>query len=609
MNNYTERRGFLLAKKRKRLLGKLQWKLIAIFVLLVLSVMIVTGTLLLNSISAFYHNRFTESMNQEFSGNISDNLIYALSEDEPIVKLKEVMEAYSTSRLGINNNRDYYILEGKSAKFISGSSKVGENPEITENIISAIAGSIGDKVLASQTFMDYAYPVKSEGKVEYIIYIKDNKQELLSVSHNMFSVIINAILYGALISLFLSILLSRTITVPIKSLTEKASKMSEGKFDNVIDVKGDDEIGDLTNTFNNMAVKLKQTLDEISGEKDKIAVILKNLDDGVMAFNLKGKSTHINPAAGKMLNIDRRKKYSFDEFFEPFGIAHTMKELMKNDPETKREWQIETNGIILNIHFAPYSNDNTGFEGIIATFQDITKQQKLEQSRRTFVANVSHELRTPLTNIKSYSETLLDNDIDDKETMNNFLSVINNEADRMTRLVKDLLVLSQLDHSKAKFNFEETDLQKLTGDIINTVKIDAEKRKQTITFIKSGTTFSVMIDKDRISQVILNILSNAIKYTPDKGTITVVCGHQEQMSYIKISDTGIGIPEKDLPMIFERFYRVDKARSRKEGGTGLGLAIAKELVEAHNGTISIDSEYEKGTTVTIKLPVNVHTDL
>ena len=392
-----------MAKKRKRLLGKLQWKLIAIFVLLVLSVMIITGTLLLNSISVFYHNQFTESMNQEFSSDISDNLIYALSEENPEEKLIEVMEAYSINRLGINANRDYYILDGKSARFISGSSQITGNPEITENIISAISGSIGDKVSANRDYMDYAYPVKSGGKVEYIIYIKDNKQELLSVSHNMFSVILNAILYGALISLILSILLSRTITVPIKSLTEKAVKMSEGKFDNVIDVKGDDEIGDLTNTFNNMAVKLKQTLDEISGEKDKIAVILKNLDDGVMAFNLSGKSTHINPAAGKMLNLDRRKNYSFDEFFSELGIPLKAEDLMQRDSDIQREWQIETNGLILNVHFAPYSNDTNRFEGIIAAFQDITKQQKLEQSRRTFVANVSHELRTPLTNIKSYS--------------------------------------------------------------------------------------------------------------------------------------------------------------------------------------------------------------
>lgn len=597
-----------MARKRKRLLGKLQWKLIAIFVLLVLSVMIITGTLLLNSISVLYHNQFTESMNQEFSSDISDNLIYALSEENPEEKLIEVMEAYSINRLGINSNRDYYILDGKSAKFISGSSQITLNPEITENIISAISGSIGDKVSANRDYMDYAYPIKSGGKVEYIIYIKDNKQELLSVSHNMFSVILNAILYGALISLVLSILLSRTITVPIKSLTEKAVKMSEGKFDNVIDVKGDDEIGDLTNTFNNMAVKLKQTLDEISGEKDKIAVILKNLDDGVMAFNLSGKSTHINPAAGKMLNLDRRKNYSFDEFFSELGIPLKAEDLMQRDSDIQREWQIETNGLILNVHFAPYSNDTNKFEGIIAAFQDITKQQKLEQSRRTFVANVSHELRTPLTNIKSYSETLLDNDIDDKETRDSFLNVINNEADRMTRLVKDLLVLSQLDHSKAKFNFEETDLQKLTADVVNTAKIDAAKRNQTLTYISSGDPFNVVIDRDRISQVILNILSNAIKYTPDNGTVTVVCGHQEQMSYIKISDTGIGIPEKDLPMIFERFYRVDKARSRKEGGTGLGLAIARELVEAHNGSISIDSEYEKGTTVTIKLPFEQKSD-
>ena len=565
--------------------------------------MIVTGTLLLNSISAFYHTQFTESMNQEFAGDISDNLIYALSEENPQVKLEEIMEAYSTSRLGINTNRDYYILDGKSAKFLSGSSRITENPEITENIISAISGSVGDKVSANREYMDYAYPVKSSGKVEYIIYIKDNKQELLSVSHNMFSVILNAILYGALISLILSILLSRTITVPIKSLTEKAVKMSEGKFDNVIDVKGDDEIGDLTNTFNNMAVKLKQTLDEISGEKDKIAVILKNLDDGVMAFNLNGKSTHINPAAGKMLNLDRRKNYSFDEFFGELGIELKVTDLMQNNDKVQREWQIETNGLILNVHFAPYSNDTNKFEGIIAAFQDITKQQKLEQSRRTFVANVSHELRTPLTNIKSYSETLLDNEIDDKETRDNFLNVINNEADRMTRLVKDLLLLSKLDCGLKDMPKEYFDISDMIKSMTSRLAFSANEKKQQLIYEPTNALPLYYGNPDRIEQVLINIVTNAIKYTPHNGIVRITTIHMYNSITVKVKDTGIGIPQKDIEHIFERFYRVDKARSREMGGTGLGLAIAKEIVEAHDGTIEIKSKEGSGTEVVITLPL------
>jgi two-component system sensor histidine kinase VicK len=195
-------------------------------------------------------------------------------------------------------------------------------------------------------------------------------------------------------------------------------------------------------------------------------------------------------------------------------------------------------------------------------------------------------------------------DIDDEQTRKSFLGVIDSEADRMTRLVKDLLALSQLDNSKTAFDFRPTDVQELISGIVKTMVMDAKKNKILLAYIPSGSgSEEIYVDKDRISQVIVNIISNAIKYTPEGGSVTVLSGQQEKYAYIKVTDTGIGIPEKDLPMIFERFYRVDKARSRQQGGTGLGLAIAKEIVEAHKGQISIESVYGSGTTVTVRLPL------
>ena len=592
-----------LPKKKSGFFRKLQWKLILIFMLLIVSVVLITGTFLLSNVSSFYLQRFEKQMTNAFEAGVAKSLKEASGEVNPNESLEERMRAFSTSRFGISDNRDYYILDGKNAKIISTSAQTLDNPQLSENLIAAMAGKVGNKVSVGLSYMDYAYPIQEGEKVNYIIYITDNKQEVNDVLFKMFSVIAQAVLLSALIAFLLGIFLSRTITVPITNLTNKAGKMAEGDFDTVIEVKSDDEIGTLTNTFNTMASRLKRTLYDISSERDKISVILKNLADGVMAFDLTKEALHINPAAEKMLGINARKNHTFDSIFEKYSIPVTFEQILSDDEEIEKSCVIQIGDNVIAAHFAPYKTEYKKSDGVVVALQDITKQQRLDQSRRAFVADVSHELRTPLTNIKSYSETLLEADIDDEETKTNFLKVIDSEADRMTRLVKDLLTLSQLDHSKQHLKLENFNIGALVENIVNTMSIDAKKRRQILTYVKGGNTDLVFADKDRINQVVVNIVSNALKYTPEGGNITVVSGQQEQSAYIKISDTGMGIPEKDLPHIFDRFYRVDKARSRKMGGTGLGLAIAKEIIEAHEGTISIDSVYQKGTTVTIKLPL------
>lgn len=543
-------------------------------------------------------------MNTQFDGSISKALTLALAEENPNEKVLEVMDTFASNRLGINANRNYFVLD-ENADVLGGSIEADSQLDITDNIITAMSGQPGDEIKPKDPFMDYAWPVTDDNGVRYIIYVRDNKDEVSAITDKMFGVIVQSVLYGALLALFIGIFMSRTITAPIRTLTHKARKMAEGKFDTVIEAKGDDEISRLTETFNIMAAKLKSNLDEISTEKDKIEVILKSMADGVIAFDAKGKSTHINPAAVKMLSVDRRVHYSFSEFFERYGLELDFNEVLNNKEGISEEFAVGDTAI--KLRFAPYKTESMVTEGIIAVFQDVTVQQKLDLSRREFVANVSHELRTPITNIKSYSETLLDNEIDDPEIQKNFLGVINKEADRMARLVQDLLVLSQLDSSKSGLKFEKVNLNKFVNDVINTMSIEAKKKNQILTFIESGKNISVFLDRDRINQVIVNIVSNAIKYTPEKGTISIITGQQKDFAYIKVTDTGMGIDKKDLPKLFERFYRVDKARSRKQGGTGLGLAIAKEITEAHGGSIHIDSIYNKGTAVTIKLPLK-HTE-
>lgn len=581
---------------------KLQWKLILIFILFIFAIIMVSGTFIVTSVSSFYLNQFKIQMDEEFSGQLAENLSESLSDAEPAAKLSEVMDAYAMSRLGIGNNRNYYILDGKTGLYINGSGQESQLNGVTDNIISAINGKVGNEISLYSDYMDYAYPVLQNEETEYIIYVADNKNEISAVLYNIFRIILQAFLYSALLAIIFGFFMSRTITVPIRNLTTKAGKIAEGDFlDANIRVQGNDEIGTLTQTFNTMADKLKKTMREMEGEKSKIEIIIRNLEDGIIAFDSKGVATHTNPAAIKLLKLPKKSTYRFDDIFPPLGIPLTSKDVQDIKADFKREYQIETDSAALILHFAPFRTEGQKKSGIIAAISDITKQQKLENSRKAFVANVSHELRTPLTNIKSYAETMLDSDLD-PETTESFLQVINSEADRMTRLVRDLLVLSQLDHANTGLKPVELDISELVSDTVNTMRIEAKNRQLTLTYVPGSSTETIMADPDRIRQVIVNILSNAIKYTPAHGSVTVLCGQQKNNVYVQISDTGIGIPEKDLPMLFERFYRVDKARSREMGGTGLGLAIAKEMVEAHNGSIALDSEYGKGTTVTIYLP-------
>lgn len=253
--------------------------------------------------------------------------------------------------------------------------------------------------------------------------------------------------------------------------------------------------------------------------------------------------------------------------------------------------------------YALFKDENDNNKGIVMIIQDITERQKLENMQRDFVANVSHELKTPLTTIKSYTETLLDGAVSDIETATSFLAVVDTEADRMSRLVKELLQLSRLDYNIEKWDKRANNLTAILKAAVVKIEINAVNKKQHLNCLfDSKKKIPVFADKDRLEQVVLNILSNAIKYTQQKGRIDIDAGMRGQEAYITIKDNGMGIPENEIPRLFERFYRVDKARSRAMGGTGLGLSIAKQIIEEHDGRISIESKEGKGTTVIIVIP-------
>ena len=346
-------------------------------------------------------------------------------------------------------------------------------------------------------------------------------------------------------------------------------------------------------------MRIADKIDETAVQKRQIETILLKMTDGVIAFDIKGKVLHMNPAAKKMLSISD-KMTSFEEIFKKLNIEINLEKIMYLENWTSYDQNVKINDKVLNMMFVPFKDDFKKPEGVIAVIQDITEQVNLDNMRKDFVANVSHELKTPITSIIGYAETLQGMG-DSEEEKNKFLNVIISEANRMAVLVSDLLTLSKYETDET-IKKEEFDLTEVVKNVYENLKLEAKKKKQNIECFVTANVPNVYADRFGIERVIINILNNSIKYTPENGSIKVYVGFVYNDAYIKVIDTGIGIPEEDLSRIFERFYRVDKARSRESGGTGLGLSIAKEILDRNNCTIDIKSIVDRGTEVVIKIP-------
>ena len=393
--------------------------------------------------------------------------------------------------------------------------------------------------------------------------------------------------------------------IEVKKYIEPMSKMLKGAkkaifnadINNLETTSSNDE---LTESFNEIVNELKQNLKDANGEKKQKETILKHMTDGVITFNMEGNITYINPAAKQLLAI-KDNETNFKSIFGKYSDIN-MEKIIYLDSWTSSEKKIENEQGTMSLFFIPYRDDLDMPAGVMVVIQDITEHVKLDNMRKEFVADVSHELKTPITSIKGYSETLLDGDCD-KETEKHFLHVIDDNADRMEKLVQDLLTLSKYDSDRVTNKPTEFDLGDLAKSCKEKFDIEIKKKNQAVNCFVTADVPNVYADRDGIERVILNILSNSIKYTPEGGKIDIYVGYVHNDAYIKIKDTGIGIPKKDLDRIFERFYRVDKARSRQLGGTGLGLSIAKEIIDKNNGSINIKSKVDEGTEVVIQIPV------
>jgi len=413
---------------------------------------------------------------------------------------------------------------------------------------------------------------------------------------------------GFIIVVALLLLENRRDNIKLRQLNAKIKDLIAGDYSEVVDMQGSPELTDMTNSINDLSEVIRLTHENLEQETKRLTSILSYMTDGVLATNRRGQIIMVNEMAAKQLNVnpDEVLNTSILDLLS-LGDDYDLRSLITEVPELTIDFQDENGEYIsLRVRFALIRRESGFISGLVAVLHDTTEQDKEERERRLFVSNVSHELRTPLTSVKSYLEALDDGALSEPVAPD-FVKVSLNETNRMMRMVTDLLSLSRIDNETSQLDIELTNFTAFITFILNRFdKIKSQSQEDTKKYelIREYpiTPIWVEIDTDKMTQVIDNILNNAIKYSPDGGKIKVGMKTTDAQLIISISDEGLGIPKKDLPRIFDRFYRVDKARSRAQGGTGLGLAIAKEIVKQHKGFIWAKSEYGKGSTFTIVLP-------
>lgn len=581
------------------------------YFLLVFIAMIIVGVFIVRQSEEQQYSQAITAMEQhveelmEYSSTLHNDDWNAVKAD-----IQELISKWPTSindKIYVINSGDYpTLIASTSENLTTENMYFYVNSKILINSMSS-KSKIIETVLKSgdEKYAHLSYPIfKEDGSLKGVIYVTSDLKYIYTSLNESKMMIIKATVLAIFISIFFGFFMASSITEPIRDVTAKAKKMAEGDFAQHVEIRSDDEIGQLAGMFNILTDELQRNISQIFKEKNKMETIFNYMADGLLVIDMKGNIMHVNQVAQRMLKLPYNSiaELRYEDINEEIRKSIELKYI-----EDKENWigneLCDIGDSTYKVQHAPFRDENKVIGGLIIVFQDVTEQQKLDNMRKDFVANVSHELKTPITTIKTYTETIIDGVIDDKEMAVRFLQVIEGECDRMSRIVSDLLQLSRIDYNQQNWRFEPIELSLFLENICSKMEISAKERGQLLTCDVFPGTPAIFGDPDALEQVILNLLSNAIKYTPESGDIIVRAYADNREATIEIQDNGIGVPDEDLPRIFERFYRVDKARSREMGGTGLGLSIARQIVEGHKGKIWMESEYGLGTKVCMQLPL------
>ena len=584
-------------------------RFIAIYFILVLVAMMIVGLFIVNRLENTQLASMEEDMKRTASTMLSSSEKFStVNWSEEQFEIQRILDEWK-----VNSNYQIYAIYGEEAPEIVASVNVnaavvgrsalsykGLSPEM---ILISFGGDIEERTISSQgdilSEMHITYPILDyEGEINGIFYMIGNLDSLNTLLMDSQRILLNAGLLALLVAIALGLLLSSSITGPIMDLTRKVKVVAQGDYSQKVDVKSDDEIGQLSSMFNFFTDELQETISNMEIERAKLNTIFDYMAEGVLALNSQNDLIHANQVAKEILHLPKgdisNNKINLGKL-NIFDIDYKDKSTLEGVAFATIDDRH------YNLIYGPYLDDLGIASGLIIVFQDISKEHRLDEMRKDFVANVSHELKTPLTTIKTYTETLLENEMD-RDTNQRFLGIINKETNRMTRLVQDLLELSNIDNKSSLKNLESIHLVGFINNCIRSLEVMREEKNIKLSFKNINKDLEIVNHRDSLEKIIINILSNAYKYSDENGRVVIEVMDFKDSFSLSIKDEGMGIPYADQRHVFERFYRVEKGRSRKAGGTGLGLSIAKELVEKLKGTILIKSRPNYGTEVVLTFP-------
>ncbi|GLI82964.1 cell wall metabolism sensor histidine kinase WalK [Rossellomorea marisflavi] len=596
--------------KKVGLTRSIHLKFVMIYVLLILLAMQIIGVYFVRSLEERFVNNFKTSIQNRveiLQYTVKEEMLKTRTDTDPKLEddLNRILRDSRT-----NDISEIRVINSKSRV-------IGTSGQNEQNLIGQAAGekevkralALGinhndiyfDKKSGDRIWV-FTEPIESNNEVIGAMFVVGQIETVYDQMNEINAIFTRGTIIALVITAILGVLLAQTITRPISDMRKQALAMSKGNFSRKVKVYGYDEIGQLAITFNNLTKRLQDSQASTEGERRKLSSVLSYMTDGVIATDRKGRVILINDPAANMLNVSRETVVS-QPIVSLLGIEeeYSFEDLSNTQDSIILDYSTNEKPYILRANFSIIQKETGFVNGLITVLHDITEQEKIDLERREFVANVSHELRTPLTTMRSYLEALAEGAWQDENIAPRFLDVTQNETERMIRLVNDLLQLSKMDSKDYRFNRDWMDFIGFFHKIIDRFEMSKNQDVRFVRILPDQAMF-VEIDQDKITQVLDNIISNALKYSPEGGTITFIVEEKNGFIEISISDQGLGIPKDNLGKIFERFYRVDKARTRQMGGTGLGLAIAKEMITAHGGDIWADSVEGKGTTITFTLP-------
>jgi two-component system, OmpR family, phosphate regulon sensor histidine kinase PhoR len=580
---------------------KYRTRLLFALITLIIIVLIGLGLLLGQLFKNYYINSFNERLKIEMNlltANIEQNGGLASLDAEEISRMSGLLNARITI---VDLDGDIHYDTGELS-----STKINRHRDIIGDIIEDSPEEQSDLEVGGGFDLHYYWrPLIHDGEKEGYVFLTTKIDELQKAYRQIWWILTISLGLALMVIILLGTRITNRYTKPIESATNVAIELAKGNYRARTYEDHIDETGMLSSSINILARNLQELMKLKESQQDRLTTLIENMGSGLILIDSRGFINLINKPYKEIFNVDA-SEYLYKLYYEVIDheeITHMVEEIFMTEQKVRKQvvLPLEIERRHFEVYGVPIIGTNNVWKGILLVFHDITELKKLEQMRKDFVANVSHELKTPITSIKGFSETLLDGAMNDQATLEAFLEIILKESDRLQVLIQELLDLSKIEQHGFRLTIGKVDLVKEANEVIEILKGKAAQKDILLKLLQTSDDAIIEGDADRLKQVLINLVSNAITYTPNGGNVDITLTVQEDYVSVVVQDSGIGIEKSEITRIFERFYRVDKARSRNSGGTGLGLAIVKHIVEAHKGQIEVESQIGKGTTFSIKL--------